>query len=40
MRAAGDLEVPIKALLDRRRARLAWPTTAAPVANAEAGHAL
>lgn len=37
MRAAGDLEVPVKALLDRRRARLAWP---APAQTAEAGHAL
>ncbi|SCL38020.1 Cellulose biosynthesis protein BcsQ [Micromonospora pallida] len=26
MRAAGALEVPIGALLDRRRARLSWPT--------------
>ncbi|MDH6465960.1 hypothetical protein M2302_006163 [Micromonospora sp. A200] len=25
MRAAGALEVPVRALLDRRRARLAWP---------------
>jgi hypothetical protein len=33
MRAAGALEVPIKALLDRRRARLGWPT-------AEVGHAV
>jgi hypothetical protein len=33
MRAAGALEVPIKALLDRRRARLGWPTL-------EAGHAV
>ncbi|WP_234038825.1 ParA family protein [Micromonospora coerulea] len=28
MRAAGALEVPIRALLDRRRARLAWPVPA------------
>ncbi|MBB5829586.1 ParA family protein [Micromonospora carbonacea] len=27
MRAAGALEVPVRALLDRRRARLAWPVT-------------
>ncbi|MEO3815409.1 ParA family protein [Plantactinospora sp. B24E8] len=27
IRAAGALEVPIRALLDRRRARLRWPTT-------------
>lgn len=26
MRAAGALEVPVRALLDRRRARLTWPT--------------
>lgn len=26
MRAAAALEVPVRALLDRRRARLAWPT--------------
>ncbi|MFC0029493.1 ParA family protein [Micromonospora chaiyaphumensis] len=30
MRAAGQLEVPIRALLDRRRARLAWPGAPAP----------
>lgn len=34
MRAAGALEVPVGALLDRRRARLSWPT------NAEAPHAV
>jgi hypothetical protein len=34
MRAAGALEVPVRALLDRRRARLSWPT------NAEAPHAV
>jgi hypothetical protein len=33
MRAAGALEVPVKALLDRRRARIGWPT-------AEVGHAV
>jgi len=33
MRAAGALEVPIRSLLDRRRARLAWPA-------AEVGHAV
>ncbi|WP_320067344.1 ParA family protein [Micromonospora sp. RTGN7] len=27
MRAAGGLEVPVRALLERRCARLAWPTT-------------
>ncbi|MDZ5447314.1 ParA family protein [Micromonospora sp. 4G57] len=41
MRAAGALEVPIRALLERRRARLAWPvpqtTPQAPVAQ-EAPH--
>lgn len=31
MRAAGGLEVPVRALLDRRRARLAWPATAQEV---------
>ncbi|MEU4476906.1 ParA family protein [Micromonospora sp. NPDC023966] len=30
MRAAGALEVPVRALLDRRRARLAWPGAPAP----------
>lgn len=30
MRAAGALEVPIRALLDRRRARLAWPGATSP----------
>ena len=30
MRAAGALEVPVRALLDRRRARLAWPGAATP----------
>ncbi len=30
MRAAGALEVPVRALLDRRRARLAWPGATAP----------
>ncbi|OKI73961.1 hypothetical protein [Micromonospora sp. CB01531] len=30
MRAAGALEVPVGALLDRRRARLAWPGAAPP----------
>jgi hypothetical protein len=34
MRAAGALEVPVRALVDRRRARLSWPT------NAEAPHAV
>jgi hypothetical protein len=42
MRAAGALEVPIRALLERRRARLAWPvpqtTPQAPVPQ-EAPHA-
>lgn len=32
MRAAGGLEVPIRALLDRRRARLAWPRMTPPQA--------
>ena len=30
MRAAGALEVPVRALLDRRRARLAWPGATTP----------
>ncbi|MEU2612265.1 ParA family protein [Micromonospora sp. NPDC007271] len=30
MRAAGALEVPVRALLDRRQARLAWPGAAQP----------
>ncbi|WP_246835740.1 ParA family protein, partial [Micromonospora sp. MH33] len=30
IRAAGALEVPVRALLDRRRARLAWPGAPAP----------
>jgi hypothetical protein len=30
MRAAGALEVPVRALLDRRRARLAWPGAGQP----------
>ncbi|ASW53103.1 hypothetical protein [Plantactinospora sp. KBS50] len=34
MRAAGALEVPIRALLERRQARLSWPT------EAEAPHAV
>lgn len=38
MRAAGALEVPIRALLDRRRARLAWPVPpGAPQASATLG---
>ncbi|SBT53790.1 P-loop NTPase family protein [Micromonospora narathiwatensis] len=32
MRAAGALEVPVRALLDRRRARLAWPGATPPPA--------
>ncbi|MFD2763864.1 hypothetical protein [Micromonospora eburnea] len=32
MRAAGGLEVPIRALLERRQARLAWPGAAQPPA--------
>ncbi|MEV0734295.1 MULTISPECIES: ParA family protein [Polymorphospora] len=35
MRAAGALEVPVRALLDRRRARLSWPA-----AIGEAPHAV
>ncbi|GAB3818839.1 ParA family protein [Micromonospora zhanjiangensis] len=34
MRAAGALEVPVRSLLDRQRARLTWPT------DAEAPHAV
>ncbi|MFJ8579014.1 ParA family protein [Micromonospora sp. NPDC093277] len=34
MRAAGALEVPIRALLERRQARLAWPATAQPAVTA------
>ncbi|MFR9777224.1 ParA family protein [Micromonospora sp. MS34] len=30
MRAAGALEVPVRSLLDRRRARLAWPAAGQP----------
>ncbi|MGW4462393.1 ParA family protein [Micromonospora sp. NBC_01796] len=34
MRAAGALEVPIRTLLDRRRARLSWPAPVQEVPNA------
>jgi len=37
MRAASALEVPVRALIDRRRARLSWPT--ATPADSEVRHA-